>query len=67
MNEFTKEGIKKMYDEVIDDCLKGIQNGSIEGLDIKIKIGSHEITIPNHADNLEIIFGAIEECREITI
>lgn len=65
-HEFTKEGITKMYNEVFGDCLKAIHNGTMKDFDIQIKIGGHEITIPNHADNLAIIFGAIEECEEIT-
>lgn len=65
-HEFTKDGIVKMYDEVFDDCLKAIHKGTIKDFDIKIKIGNHEITIPNHADNLAVIFEAIEECEKIT-
>ena len=34
---------------------------------INITIGSHTITIPNNADNIEIIFKAITECQEQTI
>lgn len=38
-----------------------------DSIAITITIGSHSITIPNNADNIEIIFKAITECQEQTI
>ena len=38
-----------------------------DSIAINITIGSHTITIPNNADNVELIFNTITECRKQTI
>lgn len=58
--------INNTHDVITDE-----QNARFEqiynSIAINITIGSHTITIPNNADNIECIFKAIKECREQTI
>ena len=65
--EFNKESIKRMYDETVDECFERLMEGSIDEINIEIKIGGRFINIPITADNIETIFGAIKECEEDTI
>lgn len=62
--EFTKSGIKKMYENVIDDCFEAMDKYQLDKMNIKIRMGDHEIEIPANADTMEIIFTAIEECEK---
>lgn len=54
------------HDKITDE-----QNARFEqiynSIAINVTIGSHTIIIPNNADNIEVIFRAIEECREQSI
>lgn len=38
-----------------------------DSISINITIGSHTIIIPNNADNIELLFCMINDCREQTI
>ena len=62
--EFTKPGIKKMYDNVIDDCFKAMETNDIDKITIKIQIGDHQIEMPISADSVESIFEVIKECEQ---
>ena len=61
-HDFTDEGIAQMYINTVNHSTDAIMNNK-EVADIVIKIGSEEITIPNNADNLDLIFEAIKECK----
>lgn len=62
-HDFTDEGITQMYVNVVNHSTDAVMNNK-EVADIVIKIGSEEITIPNNADNLDLIFEAIKECKK---
>lgn len=62
--KFSKEGIEEWYDSILDDCLEGKEKMELE---IKVSVNGKEVSIPTTADNIEIIYGAIKECRENTI
>lgn len=62
-HDFTDEGITQMYINAVNHSTDAIMNNK-EVADIVIKIGSEEITIPNNADNLDLIFEAIKECKK---
>lgn len=62
-HDFTDEGISLMYDNTVNKSMDAINTGN-EVADIVIKIGNEEITIPNNADNLDLIFTAIKECKK---
>lgn len=62
-HEFTEDGIKRMYQKAVDDCFKALRDGNLDDLSIKIQIGKHEIEIPIDADNIDILFSAIEDCE----
>lgn len=67
------EKIHKVMDEINNSHLQITeeQNARFEkiydSIAITITIGSHTITIPNNADNINIIFKVIQECQEQTI
>lgn len=61
--EFTEEGIQKMYRKSVDDCFKALREGNLDDFIIKIQVGKHEIEIPIDADNVDMIFSAIEDCE----
>lgn len=69
---FTTVEIEEMYNNVCEECsnmLHCIATGLKEDyskMDILIKIGDNQVSIPNTADNMEIIFGAIKDCEEYT-
>ena len=62
--EFTKPGIREMYDNVIDDCFKAMETNDIDKIGIKIQIGDHQIEMPISADSVESIFTVIKECEQ---
>lgn len=60
---FSKTNINTMYNESIEDSLNAlVAKKPVPG--IKLVIGEREILIPNNADTIEILFGALEECEE---
>ena len=66
-NEYRleKESIKKMYEDVMEECLDSMEEESVDDMDFKIIIGKQIINIPINADTIEEVFGAIRECEKI--
>lgn len=64
--DFTMEDTFQMHEAVCEECVEFFQTGE-DIPNIKITIGNHYIVIPTTADNIEEIFGAIQECIENTI
>lgn len=62
--KFSKKEIEEWYDSILDDCLEEKKKTELE---IKVSVNGKEVSIPTTADNIEIIYGAIKECRENTI
>lgn len=62
--KFLKEGIETWYENILDDCLEEKEKMELE---IKVSVNGREVSIPTTADNIEIIYGAVKECRENTI
>lgn len=61
--EFRKDSIEEMYQDTVDEIFKALDEGTIDKLNIEIKIGNQAISIPNNADNFEIIMAAIKDCE----
>lgn len=61
---FTEKGIETWYEDILNDCLEEKEETELE---IKVSVNGKEVSIPTTADNIEIIYGAIKECRENTI
>lgn len=61
---FTEKGIEAWHEDILNDCLEEKEKTEYE---IKISMDGREISIPTLADNIEIIYGAVKECRENTI
>ena len=60
--DFTTEDAFQMHEAVWEECVEFLDIPNI-----KITIGNHYIVIPTTADNIEEIFGAIQECIENTM
>ena len=63
-HKFSKDGISKMYQEVVAECYKALDDGTIDGMDIEVKMGSQVINIPMNADFMEIVFAALNKCEK---
>lgn len=52
-----------MYQKAVNDCFKALRDGNLDDLKIKVQVGNHEVEIPIDADNVDILFSAIEDCE----
>ena len=64
--EFTKQGVENFYNDSIDNALITIEKTG-RAIDIEIKVGKMEITIPDTADNYERLGDFLRECQEDTV
>ena len=64
--KFNKTEIDFLYNKLIDDSLNALTDKK-ELPKIKIVVDDIEMEIPNHADAIEILFGALDEIEEDTI
>ncbi len=66
--EFTKQGIKAFENNSLEEIFSALaeenQKFKIEDLDIKIKIGDHEIEIPSLADAVSMFFDCLYNIDE---
>lgn len=67
--EFTKDGIKQMYNdslEAILDTLDGSSNDfTIDQLDIEITIGNKQIIVPTDADTFDALFSFLAKAEDM--
>jgi len=63
---FTEQGVKDFYDDSIDNSLEML-NKVGRAIDIDVKVGDMEITIPDTADNYERLGAFLKECQEDTV
>lgn len=64
--EFTEHGIEDFYNDSIDNALESLDKTN-QAIDIDIKVGNMEITIPCTADNYERLGAFLKECQEDTV
>ena len=63
--KFTKNGVAEMTHTTYLECLDKLADGTIDEMEIKIKMGNQLIKIPMDADSLEIMTAALKECVEV--
>ena len=63
---FTEQGVEDFYHDSIDNALEAIEQTG-RAIDIEIKVGKIEITIPDTADNYERLGAFLRECQEDTV
>lgn len=63
---FTEQGVKDFYNDSIDNALEML-NKVGRAIDIDVKVGNMEITIPDTADNYERLGAFLRECQEDTV
>ena len=59
--KFNKAAIEVMYNDTLEECLEALDNGSIDEIEVGIKVGNQAINIPINADYLEDIFSLLKE------
>lgn len=63
--EFTEQGVEDFYNDAVDNVIEAIK--SYKTIDINIKVGNLEITIPNTSNNYEMLGAFLRECQKDTV
>lgn len=63
---FTEQGVKDFYDDSIANAFEMLTKTG-RAIDIDIKVGNMEITVPDTADNYERLGAFLKECQEDTV